>query len=75
MSYHSLDDPSFVGHSGPEFDKIRADAASVGCRVAVTSLSRDGTADPDSGIILWVHLFPGQVSLVTTTIRPESKSS
>jgi Cupin domain len=62
MSYYSLDDPSFIGHPGPVFDKIRADGASAGCRVSVTSLSRDGSADPDSGIILWVHFPPGHVA-------------
>jgi hypothetical protein len=61
MSYVSLDDPDFVGHAGAFFDKIRADGASTGCRVAVTSLSRDTSADPDSGIILWVHMPPGFV--------------
>lgn len=50
MAYYSLVDPSFVGHEGAAFEMIRAKGASAGCQVMVTSLSRDGTADPDSGI-------------------------
>ncbi|WP_404478833.1 hypothetical protein [Novosphingobium sp. BL-52-GroH] len=57
--YHSLEDPEFVGDDNPLFRQFRAHGASTGCRVAVTSLSRDGSADPESGAILWVTFPPG----------------
>lgn len=58
MGFYTIEDPDFIGDAGPVFDKIRAQGASTGCKVAVTSLSRDGTLDPESGIILWVHMPP-----------------
>lgn len=58
MAYHTIDDPDFIGDAGPIFDKIRKEGNSTGCKVAVTSLGRDATVDPDSGIILWVRMPP-----------------
>jgi hypothetical protein len=58
MAFYTIEDADFVGDAGPVFDKIRKQGASTGCKVAVTSLSRDSSADPDSGIILWVSMPP-----------------
>lgn len=58
MAYYTIEDADFIGDPGPVFDKIRKEGSSTGCKVAVTSLARDGTADPDSGIILWVAMPP-----------------
>lgn len=58
MAYYTIEDPAFVGDAGPVFDKIRQEGSSTGCKVAVTSLSRDASADPQSGIILWVKMPP-----------------